>query len=189
MNIAVFGGMFNPPTVAHQEIMNESLNLNFVDELWVMPSGQRHDKITDVDSRHRLDMVQIAIGDLNHEKPCHLVDFEINTDKLTRTVDTVRFINDKFPDHSFWYVFGMDSYKDMPNWDYGNEMQRSLNMIIVERSDERLEPAPNLAWVPLDNHLITSSTEVRNRIANNMSINNLVCEGVRRYIEDKNLYR
>jgi nicotinate-nucleotide adenylyltransferase len=189
MEIAIFGGTFNPPTNAHQSIIEESLKLDFIDELWLMPSGKRADKQFAIDDKHRLNMLDLAVSELESTKNCKIVDFEINSNKITRTTDTVKFINDRFPDYSFWYIFGMDSYADMPNWHGGVELRESLNMIVAPRDNRKIECTNNLVWLPIEKNAFTSSTEVRNRAANSQDIAGLVCGGVMNYINSNNLYR
>ncbi len=189
MEIAIFGGTFNPPTNAHQSIIVESLKLDFIDELWLMPSGKRADKQFAIDDRHRLNMLDIALSELDSTKNCRIVDFEINSDKITRTTDTVKFINDRFPDYSFWYIFGMDSYSDMPNWHGGQELRDNLKMIVAPRDGHRISSTKGLVLLPIERNAFTSSTEVRNRVASSQDITGLVCNGVMSYINSNNLYR
>lgn len=189
MEIAVFGGTFNPPTRAHQAIMEASLKLEFIDQLWVMPSGQRVDKTFATDDSHRLNLLELALAEMSSEKESKVIDFEIGSAKLTRTVDTVKYINRMFPDYSFWYIFGMDSYNDMPNWHGGEDLRSRLNMIIVPRHGHRTKISDNKVWLPIKGYSTTSSSEVRMRISNDQSIEDLVCSGVASYINSNNLYR
>ena len=38
MNIAIFGGSFDPPHLGHQEIVNEALKSLHVDKLFIVPT-------------------------------------------------------------------------------------------------------------------------------------------------------
>jgi nicotinic acid mononucleotide adenylyltransferase len=44
MRVGILGGSFNPPTIGHQLMAVEVLNLNLVDEVWMVPCGYREDK-------------------------------------------------------------------------------------------------------------------------------------------------
>ena len=43
--VAILGGSFNPPTITHLQIASETLNLCAeIDEVWIVPCGDREDK-------------------------------------------------------------------------------------------------------------------------------------------------
>ena len=42
--IAVYGGSFNPITIAHVEVIKELACVKTIDEVWVVPCGRRRDK-------------------------------------------------------------------------------------------------------------------------------------------------
>lgn len=62
--IAVFGGTFNPPTLAHQEIIEACLQHPTFDEVWVMPSGERADKDITVEAEDRIAMLEAVKSDV-----------------------------------------------------------------------------------------------------------------------------
>lgn len=189
MEIALFGGTFNPPTVAHQSILRECAQLPFIDEVWVMPSGQRRDKHFDTSDFHRISMLEAMIGDIVTDTNICIETIEMRADKETRTAKTHKLLQIMHPNHRFWFVFGMDTYHDMPKWDGGQELQNSLNILVVPRDDRVIESTDRVRWMPINKDDITSSTEVRDRVAKGLDISGLVCPAVEQYIVDEQLYR
>ena len=44
INVALYGGAFDPPHLGHLSIINELQNIEFIQEVWLLPSGDREDK-------------------------------------------------------------------------------------------------------------------------------------------------
>lgn len=42
--IAIYGGAFDPPHNGHLSIIHELASMDFLDEVWLLPSGDRKDK-------------------------------------------------------------------------------------------------------------------------------------------------
>lgn len=43
-NIALYGGAFDPPHVGHLLLIKHLTTIPFIDEVWLLPSGDREDK-------------------------------------------------------------------------------------------------------------------------------------------------
>jgi nicotinate-nucleotide adenylyltransferase len=43
-SIALFGGAFDPPHNGHMSVLNKLDSIEFINEIWVLPSGNRSDK-------------------------------------------------------------------------------------------------------------------------------------------------
>ncbi len=65
MRVGILGGSFNPPTIGHQLMAVEVLNLNLVDEVWMVPCGYREDKKYPVSDEQRLEMTKLLIEDID----------------------------------------------------------------------------------------------------------------------------
>ena len=64
--IAILGGTFNPPTIAHIKIMLNILEkCNNIDEIWMEPCGDgRPDKYISTSCQMRYDMCHIILNDM-----------------------------------------------------------------------------------------------------------------------------
>lgn len=132
--IAIFGGTFDPPTRAHEAIVDACLARKDIDEVWVMPSGQRQDKPDMLDDLTRLRMLSaMREGTFEDDKRLVISDFEMQLPQPSQTYATVAALDVAYPDNRFWFVLGADSYNDMPNWEQGARLQKTLGMLIVAR--------------------------------------------------------
>jgi len=187
--VIIFGGGFNPPTVAHAEIMDSCLALPDFNEVWVMPSGDRLDKQMEVTDEDRLKMLNLVKKEVFNDNPRLIVsDFELNLPRPNQTYQTIGKLASKFANIDFWMAYGLDAYKGMPSWTNGRELQSKLNMIIFNRGESEFPIRSNIINLKVNQCDLVSSTEVRKRINNGQSIDGFVSSSVKHYIEEKKLY-
>ena len=131
--IAIYGGTFDPPTRAHEAIMRACLDHAEIDELLVMPSGVRSDKVGMSSDEVRMGLLRQLITVEFAECPVKLSDFEMKLPKPTETYRTVDAMRHTYPKHRFWYVFGADSIESMTTWKGGNQLREELHILAVPR--------------------------------------------------------
>ncbi|MBI3633436.1 MAG: adenylyltransferase/cytidyltransferase family protein [Candidatus Vogelbacteria bacterium] len=88
--VVIYGGAFNPPHIGHAAAIENIIRLFPCDEVWVMPSADRHDKAISVNGEHRLKMLQIMIDKVfpDSEIPIIVSDMEIKRGVSTTTYET-----------------------------------------------------------------------------------------------------
>jgi nicotinate-nucleotide adenylyltransferase len=64
--VAVFGGSFDPPTLAHVQVASEIYNTHEdIDAVWLIPCGDgRCDKNMRTEGEHRIKMVDLILKDI-----------------------------------------------------------------------------------------------------------------------------
>lgn len=190
-NIAFFGGSFNPPTVAHQEIMAACLDEPHIDEVWVAPSGERRDKMIGNSIMSRVAMLELVKSEVFNNNPRLIIsDFEQKLPPPTHTSQTSRALDQRFPDCKFWFVYGADTYASMPNWKNGAQLQQDLPLLLAPRGDCLLPMEDErIKHLQINEHgVVVSSSLVREAVRGGASIDGLVCSGVQRYVESQRLY-
>jgi nicotinate-nucleotide adenylyltransferase len=190
--IAILGGSFNPPTIAHQAIIAACLKRPEFDEVWVMPSGERYDKDIDASDNDRLAMLQAMKRDVFANDPrLSISDFEMGLPRPSETYRTVGALAAAHADTRFWFVYGADSYQTMPSWRHGDELRAKLSMLVIARPGyampESTERIRHLQMPEAVTHY--SSTIVREAVRAEQRIEDFVCGAVARYIDEFRLYR
>lgn len=189
--IAVFGGTFDPPTIAHEMIIESCLSRDDFDQVWVMPSGKRVDKPGMTEDVVRLKMLtEVHLGSFGANERLVISDFEVGLPRPTRTIDTVLALEEAYPDDDFWFVFGADSYNDMHSWEGGSELRARLGMLVVARSGQVMpEEASNIRHLEVDDTTINvSSTKIRQAVCNKLPIERYASPAVVQFIFDNSLY-
>lgn len=190
--IIIFGGSFNPPTRAHEQIIDSCLSMPGFDEVWVMPSGDRDDKRLLGTDQQRLAMLDaMKDQEFGNDPRLKITDFELELPQPTQTIRTVGALALAYPGKRFWFVFGADSYASMPDWEYGEKLQKQLPMLLLPRDKLDLpNESATIRYLPdiaaMGDQV--SSTKVRDTIAENGDITPFVSGAVKAFIRSNNLY-
>ncbi len=190
--VGLFGGSFDPPTRAHLIAAEHAQRILQLDKiLFVLNRVSPHKLDREVTPPAiRLQMLEAALG--------HSPDFCIDTSELDRegpsfTVETLRHFTSTFPETHFTLIFGMDALNSFYRWREPEEILELVEVAVMNRGkEERSENAA--AW--LDRVMLieipvmdTSSTQVREMVAAEQDIRDLVPPGVAAIIEKEMLYR
>ncbi len=187
----IFGGTFDPPTIAHEAIIGACLELP-TDEVWVLPSGLRYDKNGMVAAQDRLAMLGLIKSvSFNGNQKLIISDFELQLPPPNQTYKTVAALRLAYPQHNFRFVFGTDSYAGMGSWDLGAKLKKTLDILLVERTGhEAIVVGDNARWLELiDYNDIVSSSGVRSAVQTGEDISSMVSPAVATYITENGLYR
>lgn len=175
--VIVYGGAFNPPTLAHLAILQACVDYARPREaeVWLLPSGDRYDKTIPVPRERRLAYIAAMIDDT--ETNCVTVRFE--TSELDRrdtveTFDTVVEMAQRFPEYEMTWVFGADSTETMAQWKEGGWLLEHLPKLIVERPGSQVNPLARRATLLSVRTPEVSSTEVRRRLEAGEPVQGLV---------------
>lgn len=151
MKICIFGSSFNPPHIAHQEIVLGLKKINF-DKLIIVPTGNPNHKKIDISLEDRLNMVQIFAKTNEVDVSLHEVE-----NQFAYTYESLQYLNF---DNSveIYFTIGGDSVNDLEKWDYFEKLKEMVTFVIVNRSGYELnaEILNKINYIMLD----TKTTEV-----------------------------
>ena len=179
MRVAIFGGSFNPPHLAHQMAALYVLETAAIDELWIVPAFQHPFGKVLAPFAQRLEMCELAAAALGPRVKVSAVERDLGVE--SRTLRTVRRLQQDFPGHAFSLVIGADLLAELPSWQDSAELQRSIPMLVVGR--EGFEAGDRRLALPR-----VSSTEVRAALAAGRPVDGLVPRAVLAYIREHDLY-
>lgn len=183
--IGVLGGTFDPPHLGHlmiAEIVRETLNL---EEVWFMPAGEPpHKKQAMIDGQDRLHMLEHAIKDSPYFKS---IDIELKRTGKSYTFDTMCTLTNEHPNIEFYFIIGADMVEYLPHWHRIEELSTFVKFVGVKRAGFQLEsPYPVITVdIPM---IDISSTLIRERLKNNLTVKYLVPDAVYTYIRENGLY-
>lgn len=189
MNIGLFFGSFNPIHVGHLIIANYTVSYNYIDQLWFVLTPQNPLKPQKelLNEYHRQHLLQSAIDGENKLK-CSTIEF--NLPRPSYTVNTLAYLKEKHPEHSFIIIMGSDSFKNIKNWKNSELLIKDYSLLIYRRPgfgiDNHLKANIKVIDAPL---LDISSTRIRDMIKNRKSIRFFVPDVVKEEIERSNYYR
>ena len=190
MKIGLYFGSFNPIHHGHLLIASYVLKHTELKQVWFVVSPQNPLKpaASLLNEYHRFYLVQMAIEGENNFKAS---DIEFKLPKPSFTVDTLTYLQEKYPTNEFAVIMGSDSFQNLPKWKNYNWLLQNYPIYVYKRPEHESLPAyPNAKGVHVLNAplLPISSTEIRKDIKAGKSIRYLVPETVRTEIERNGYY-
>lgn len=194
MRRLVFGGSFNPIHNGHIQCSRAVAELAGYDRVVLMPAAQpphKPDHATLAEAADRLAMCRLAVhGDALFE----VSELEIQRAGKSYTFDTATALIAAGQGPVNWLI-GADMLMNLPTWHRAVELLKLVNFVIIAR------PGWSLDWnsLPtefrgLKNNVVVapmrdvSSTEIRQRVAAGLSIDDLAPPAVCDYIRQHHLY-
>ena len=144
----------------------------------------------------RMEMLEAALeGDLRFET-CSL---ELDRGGVSYAVDTLRELTDRYPDSDFYFIIGDDTLVELHLWRHIYDLLPLCTFVTFARGyDDPIRPdmlrldAPwperLLSNVTMGRRFEVSSSDIRHRVAEGMSIRYLVPDAVDMYITEHHLY-
>ena len=189
MNIGLYFGSFNPVHHGHLIIANHILNNNNLQEIWFVVSPQNPFKPSAVllNENHRLHLVQTALEGETRLKASNI---EFKLPKPSYTVNTLAYLSEKYPAHSFTIIMGSDGFKNITKWHNASVIIKNYPIYIYKRHGFEITETFGAAVTVMDAPLLEiSGTLIRKLIKENKSIRFFVPDSVQLEIKKNNYYK
>jgi nicotinate-nucleotide adenylyltransferase len=178
--VALLGGSFNPPHVAHVMAALWTLETQDVSEVWLLPSYRHPFGKALAPFEDRVRMCELAARAVRGVHVC-TAEAELRDDPLVgKTARTLEHLVAKHPSYRFALVVGADVLGDAPKWYRWDRVRELAELVVVGRQGYDGTDAPPLPAI--------SSTEVRARLARGEDVSALVPRKVLEYVRARGLY-
>jgi len=195
-NIAIFWWAFNPPTLAHRQVIKEVLddtNLQ-IDKIIICPDWDRLDKDYKINYNHRLNMMKIFIKDLknnwyNIELDSYFLEWKNNT--ITSLLAVRKYFIEKLWIEPY-HIFGSDVINWLNKW-VGNEngfIEKQVKKIFISRPWYKLDTnnLSNFKITKVENMSNLSSSIVREMVKQKQNLNTVLNNEIACYIQKEQIY-
>lgn len=190
MNIGLYFGSFNPIHHGHLIIASHILQQGKLDQIWFVVSPQNPLKPAAglLNEYHRYYLVQLA---LEGETQMRATDIEFRLPKPSFTIDTLTYLQEKYPQHRFSVIMGSDSFRNIHRWKNYEKLLRDYPIVVYQRPGHELtaDQCPPLTELVKAPYLEISATQIRDQIRQGKSIRYLLPENVREEIEKNGYYK
>ncbi|THU41937.1 nicotinate-nucleotide adenylyltransferase [Niastella caeni] len=190
MKVGLYFGSFNPIHHGHLIIANYMLQNSDLDQIWLVVSPQNPFKQSGslLNSYHRLYLVQLAI---ETEPKLKASDIEFRLPQPSYTVNTLAYLQEKYPMHQFAIIMGSDSFENLSKWkNYEFILQHCPIYVYRRPGHEVINNFKQGNIIVMDAPLLQiSATLIRNNIKQGKSIRYLIPDKVIEEIERNGFYR
>lgn len=181
----VFGGSFNPPTVAHFRIAKKVMSAYPSAAFYFLPTGQAYWKEGLIEDRHRLSMLELLCRRLGPRSA--VSDIEIKDKKYAGTYYSLRKFNNPV------FVLGADNLAGIETWINFPAVAAENRFVVIPRAGVDIEAilARDSLKKYRDNFFILDVEEISASASayRNTKDDKYLLPEVAQYIKENNLYK
>ena len=195
--IGILGGSFDPVQNEHVELARAAIKELKLNRLIIMPAGSppHKDKKELSLPYDRLMMAKLAFGKIDGAE---VGTYELSKEGKSYTFETLEYIKGKNEGASLYFIMGADMLLDFPTWKNPERITKVARLAVAGRGYElegkekvvgeiKRQFGAKIKFLKFCGGKI-SSTKVRLLCEFGCSIEGLVPDGIREYIEEHSLY-
>ena len=181
MEVALFGGSFNPPHIGHLMAALYVHSVLGCDEVWLVPSFNHPFGKPLAPFEDRVTMCELMGRDVGPWLRVSRAEAEVGGEG--RTIELLEWLLPQHPGTRFRFVIGSDIVADLPKWRAWDRIQQLVEVTVLHRAGH---PVPQVLGPPL---VEVSSTAVRQALAEGVDPGGLLPRAVRAWAHQRGLYR
>jgi len=190
MKTGLFFGSYNPIHTGHLIIANYMANYTGLDEVWlvVSPHNPLKDKRGLSNMYDRLEMARLATTNAENIK---VSDIEFGLPQPSFTVDTLIYLNEKYPGREFVLIMGADNLVSLKKWKNYEALLKNYQIYVYPRPGADVTEWESHSSITFTEtpQMEISSTFIRASIKNKKSVQFFLPDEVINFIERKGMYR
>ncbi len=195
LRTAVLGGTFDPVHLGHVKMAKDAIEEFKLDKLIVVPNANPPHKMDSdqADFHHRLSMLEIAFNGMDK---VHISDYEASESKPGYSLYSMRHFRSLYGEDTS-FIIGADSLFTIHKWHEYEKFLSENTFIVFRRVGDKglLDIADKYAkdfgakiLISNMDYVDISSTDIRNSIAQNTFLGDVIPAGVEEYIRSNGLY-
>jgi nicotinate-nucleotide adenylyltransferase len=166
MDIAIFGGSFDPFHIGHEKIVKIILQTLNIDKLFIIPTFLNPFKNNShLDANIRLELLNILYS---NSDDIEIIDYEVKQNKKVSTYETINYLKNKYNINKIYLIIGADNLKDIHLWYNFKNLNKLVQFVVISRNNIKLTSKYiNPIYIPFNEDI--SSTQLRK----NMELKNI----------------
>jgi len=158
VQIAIFGGSFDPPHIGHQAIAKKIIKKLDIDLLIIVPAFLNPLKVKSfLDAKTRYKLLKKLFS---KKEKIKVSDYEIGKQKAVYSIETIKYMIEKYKSSKVYLVIGADNYNSYHLWDSYEEIEKLVTLVVVTRDGFKYKKNDYIKRLKVD--IKVSSTELRN---------------------------
>jgi nicotinate-nucleotide adenylyltransferase len=136
MDIAVFGGSFDPPHIGHEQIVNMALLKLNIEKIFVVPTFLNPFKENfHIKPQERFNLLCTLF---NGNQKVEILDYEILQNEKTPTFKTISYLKQMYDIDKLYLIVGADNLKNIHLWYNFLELRELVSFVVVTRNGIKL---------------------------------------------------
>lgn len=192
LNLAIFGGSFNPPHKGHCAIIKSALECDLINFLVILPNFKNPLKCEStpfLSDESRFEILESMAQNIakstnaifyksqpnpqnlaqNHKKIILLSNYESTQKKPSFAIESILYFKQLYAPKNLYFIIGADILSELEKWHKIDEIRQNAKFIVATRGNISI-PSEFLQLKVSEN---ISSTEIRNAIIQSKNGTNL----------------
>ncbi|WP_086225679.1 nicotinate (nicotinamide) nucleotide adenylyltransferase [Campylobacter devanensis] len=180
MNIAIFGGSFDPPHLGHDMIVKEALKSLNINKLIIIPTFLSPFK-SEFGAPPNLRLQWCRSLWENLSTKIIVSDYETSQNRAVATIESVIYFKNKFNASRIYLIIGADQLNSLHKWHRYDELKALVSFVVACRDGIKIDE--NLQ--KLDINVKISSSKIKSEL-NFKHIPTAILDSVEKFYKDKN---
>ena len=187
MKIGLYGGTFDPIHHGHLLLARTARETFELDRIVFIPAAISPHKLGEhpTSAAIRWEIIQAALAG---EEGFASDDLELHRTGPSYTFDTASAYRERFPDAELFYFIGTDHLPALQTWYRIEELKNLVTFVVLDRGESNGTPLISHGFPNVARRIDISASDIRNRVANGLSIRYLVTPPVDELIRQHHLY-
>lgn len=156
MNIALYGGSFDPPHLGHMQVVTTALDTLDIDKLIIVPAFVNPFKTgTHAPAELRFKWLSEIF---KAYKYVEITDFEVVQNRAVRSVETVKHFNALYK--KIYFIIGADNLASLEKWYQFDELDKLVTWVVATR--DKIEIDEKYIQLAVEHPI--SSSELREKL-------------------------
>ncbi|WP_322941737.1 nicotinate-nucleotide adenylyltransferase [Mycoplasmopsis canis] len=179
MRIGIYGGSFDPIHKGHIKLAKYAIKALNLDKLLIIPAYVSPFKNKGISIEDKINMIELVL-----EQKMELCLFEAKRNTVSYTIDTIKYLKNKYPNDELFLIIGSDNLPKLHKWKDVDQIFSLSNLVVLKRTKNISKTnLKKYHGILMDNPIIDySSTMVRNGMFQ------MLDPKVVDYIQSKGLY-
>ena len=167
MEIALFGGSFNPVHIGHYKILASVIENHDFHKIIVIPAYRNplKNSVPEVPVSVRLKMLKATFAEFSNVQ---ISEYELEKKQTSYSFKTLAFFQKQYPSHFFYMIVGEDAFTSFHLWANADKILESCRLIVFrrpglsspEKTDDPRSQSDKIIWIDT-NIPDVSSTRIR----------------------------
>jgi nicotinate-nucleotide adenylyltransferase len=184
--VGIFGGTFDPIHLGHLILAEAALEELSLDRIIFIPAGVSPFKAGNPPAASSSDRLKMISESIKAEPRFSVDARELHREGPSYAIDTVRELLGDYPGVRFIYLIGADNLKDLEKWHEIRELRNLVDFAVLDRREGGV--TGDRVFPVVKRRIDLSSTEIRSRMRDGLSIRFMVAQEVYDIIMTRHLY-